>query len=284
MIEISAEDMARFHRNASAALARRGRAFVLESLGRSAELILLGAVPIVGLLRFDWSAANMLVFLLAGAWAGILCDIARVALAERAVMAFGQTHYDDWHVWTVVHALRRGQTTAPRSHLEAKWQPWSGVFVDLVTGLMASVLMTIMLVKETGEGAHVALDASFVIGLVSMIAYQVGAAAWEIARHRRGGAAAGPLKATPGMRGLGLFLLMFVMLMFAEPGTGMAARRVMLIVNGAIVAAGAFGAVGMLLIRGETVWLRAYLRARPEDGSEPAPHTPAHRMKKKRRK
>jgi hypothetical protein len=279
LIEISADEMARFHRNAPAALARRGRAFVIESLARAGELIALGAVPLVGLLSFDWSAAQMLVFLLAGAWVGILCDVARVSLAGPAVMAFGQTHYDDWHVWTIVHALRRNQTTAPREHLEAKWQPWAGVFIDLVTGLMASVLMVIMLVKDSSAGGRLTFDSSFVIGLALMVAYQTGDAAWEIVRHTRGGAAAGPLKATPGVRGLGLFLLMFVMLMFAEPGSGTAARRVMLIVNGAIVAAGVFGAAGMLLLRGETVWLRAYLRARPKEAS---PTTLAKRKKRRR--
>ena len=47
-----------------------------------------------------------------------------------------------------------------------------------------------------------------------------------------------------------------------------AARRAMLAVNGAIVAWGVLNAVGLLWLRGETRWLRAYLEGRKSSGGK----------------
>ena len=80
-VSLSSEDMARFHRNAPAALARRSGTQLAESLVGSLELVVMGATPIVGMLWFGWSATQLLVFLIAGMWVGIFCDLARLALA-----------------------------------------------------------------------------------------------------------------------------------------------------------------------------------------------------------
>ncbi len=285
-VSLTADDMARFHRNAPAALARRGGAFLMESLAGSLELVAMGAVPIVGMLWFDWSAAQLLAFLLVGAWVGIVCDWARLTLAERGVKEFGESHYNDWHVWVVVEALRAGRTTAPRSHVRAKHDPWSGVFVDIAAGGMGTAVIAGLLwqTRMQGEGFAGFADRSWAIGLLGMAAYQVGSAAWDIVRHRRLGAMAGPVEAQPGVRGIGLFLLVFVMLTVGDPdkGDNLAAQRVMLTVNGAIVVVGVLNSAAMLWLWPETNWLRKYISERPRE-VEVAPETPGKKRKARRR-
>ncbi len=262
-VTLSADDMARFHRCAPAALARRGPGFVAESLARAFELVVVGATPIIGLLFFEWSASQMLVFLLAGTWIGIACDIARLWHAERAVRAFGQIHYDDWHVWLVAGALRKNSNRVLRAHLLSRWEPWMGVFVDLAAGGLATFIMVMMLVRGPGFGAgeQAVFDRQLTISLGCTAAFQALLAIVDIVSRRRRGGESRPLKATPRMRGLGLFLLVFVIAMFGDPDNpaGLAAGRVMLWVNGAVAAFGVFSAVGLLWLRSETGWLRAYL-------------------------
>jgi hypothetical protein len=74
---ITAADRERFHRNAPAALVRRGPAFVGETFAEAFETLLIGGVPIVGMLRFGWSADQLLLFLLIGTWTAILLDFAK---------------------------------------------------------------------------------------------------------------------------------------------------------------------------------------------------------------
>ena len=272
-VSLSAEDMARFHRNAPAALGRRGNGFVLESLASSFELILMGGGPIVGLLWFDWSPAQLLAFLLVGLWVGIFCDWARLAWAGRGVQEFAKSHYDDWHVWVVVEALRAGRTTAPRSHIGARHQPGAGVFVDIAAGGVGTAVILAMIAATGIKGEQGGLfdERSFVLSLAGFTAYQILAAVWEIVRHRQAGADAGPVAAQPGVRGVGLFLLMFVVFMVGDPekNGGVDARRVMLAVNGAIVVIGILNSAALLWLRPETVWLRNYLRQRPPEVQQP---------------
>jgi hypothetical protein len=287
MATISAADMLRFHRNAPGALARRGGGYIGEALANSFELLVMGLVPIVGMLRFEWSATQLLVFLLAGAWIGIFCDVARVMFAGRGVEEFAKTHYDDWHVWVVVAALRFNRTEAPRSHLEAKHQPGAGVFVDLVAGGVGTAVILAMLGATgiRGEGPIDWTDRGWLASLAGFAAWQIGAAAWEIIRHRRLGPTAGPVQATPGARGAGLFILMFVTMMVGDPEErgGVDARRMMLVVNGALVLIGVLNTASIVWLRSETVWLRNYLNSRPQAPAAVVELTGA-KSKKKRRK
>jgi hypothetical protein len=93
-----------------------------------------------------------------------------------------------------------------------------------------------------------------------MASYQAAIAAWEVWRRRRVSNPAA-LRATPGMRGLGLFLLLLVVAYIgdAENPRGLAAGRVMLAVNVAVAAFGALSALGLIWVYRETRGLRAYL-------------------------
>jgi hypothetical protein len=267
-VSLTSGDMVRFHRNAPAALARRSGGAKAQSVMGSLELVIIGGTPIVGMLWYDWSATQQLVFLVASLWVGILCDFARLALVRPAVKAYADEHYDDWHVWVVVEALRSGRNTAPRSHIQAKHAPADGVFVDLAAGGFSTVLIAAALfVGQSGRFIQSTFDRAFVVSLAAMAAYQALNAAWEIVRVRRalakgGGLKAGGVSAAPGARGVALFLLMFVTMTLGDPdgAGGVAAQRVMLGVNGVIVAVGVLNAAAWLWLGSETRWLARYVR------------------------
>lgn len=288
-VALTPADMVRFHRNAPAAIARRGGGYILESLANSLELIVMGATPIIGMTWYGWSAVQLLVFLVASLWVGILCDWGRLALAGQGVKKFAESHYDDWHVWVVTTALRSGKNEAPRSHVRAKHAPGAGVFVDIVCGVLSTALIAaaIGFPRRSSTSAGI-FDRGFAFSLAFMTFYQVVAAAWEIIRHRRAGPDAGPVQAAPGVRGVGLFILMFVTMTVGDPDAaeGLAAQRVMLWVNWAIVVIGVLNSASMLWLQGETRWLRNYMRdLSPEaKAAALAAATPARAVKEKKRK
>lgn len=269
MAAITSEDMSRFHRNAPAALARRGGGFLGEQLASAFELFLAGLAPIVGMLVYGWSANQLLVFLLVGAWTAIILDIAKLVLLYEAVKRFGAAHYEDWHVWVVANALRAGRNEAVQSHLEAKYQPEIGVFIDLVCGGIGTVFILIAASGESLSGFRDLFgDRTLLYGVACLVGYQFLVAAWEIARRMRS-KDHGELKVALGMRGLGLFVLMFVVVMIRESSgeLGTVALAVMLAVNAALIVMALFNALGQLWVRGETRWLREYLRERGKPAS-----------------
>jgi hypothetical protein len=269
---LTSDDLARFRRNAPAALARRGTGFVAAELGRILGLALAGLIPIAGFFYFRWSASEMLVFLLVGAWLGILCDAVKFFMLPSQVQRFGDAYYDDWHVWVVANALRRGEDvasghTAPKSHLHAKYQPALGVFVDFVVGGIATALICVALAEvDFNFRTELWENAGLWKWLALLAAYDVALTVWEITRHKLNGNIAGRVKVAVGMRGLGLFLLLFVVVMIHDAlgANGSVARGVIVFVNAAILATAAFNALGLFWMRTETNWLRDYLRIRPQ--------------------
>jgi hypothetical protein len=261
---ITAADLDRFHRNAPAALSRRGPAFVGQTFADAFETLLIGGTPIVGMLWFGWSSEQLLLFLLIGVWMAILLDIARYLLMSAGVQRFAETKFDDWHVWVVAGALRKGESHAATEHLRVKHQPEMGVFVDLVCGVVGTLFIVLAVTTGTEEHLFELLaDCSVQWCLAGLIGYQLATFVWEFWRSRR--ASQGyETKVLLGMRGLGLFILMFLVVMFRESAgaSGGISRGVMLAVNGAIVTLALFNVVGLLWLRGETRWLRNYLDAR----------------------
>lgn len=261
---ITAADLDRFHRNAPAALSRRGPAFVGQTFADAFETLLIGGTPIVGMLWFGWSSEQLLLFLQIGVWMAILLDIARYLLMSTGVQRFTETKFDDWHVWVVAGALRKGESHAATEHLRVKHQPEMGVFVDLVCGVVGTLFIVLAVTTGTEEHLFELLaDCSVQWCLAGLIGYQLATFVWEFWRSRR--ASQGyETKVLLGMRGLGLFILMFLVVMFRESAgaSGGISRGVMLAVNGAIVALALFNVVGLLWLRGETRWLRNYLDAR----------------------
>ena len=107
------------------------------------------------------------------------------------VKRFGKVYYDDWHVWVVANALRRGLDVAPKSHLQARYEPAIGVFVDFVCGGIGTALICVAL-AEAGFGFRTELwqNAGLWKGVAMLGDYEVVMTIWEIARaqarRRRG--------------------------------------------------------------------------------------------------
>jgi hypothetical protein len=276
-IPITPADLERFHRNALAALARRGRGFVAEAVLTGVQTILVGGVPILGLLYWGWSGMEMLLFLIATAWVGILCDAAKVLWLRKRAEAFAKAGYDDWHVWVVADAIRSGKNEAPSDHLRAKWQPVAGIVIDFLMGGVSTVLIVVQLVAKAGLGLNLLHTRALLIGLGLTAGLRIVLTAWQIVHHHsrrpreaeRPGVVTTnpdsdrPVKAIVGLRGVGIFLLMFLVVMLTESDLGMdAAWLIMLVVNGLIVLLGVVNLLGPLTTRGETQWLRQYLAER----------------------
>jgi hypothetical protein len=262
---ITATDMERFHLNAPAAIKRRQGTYAFDEFGNGLRSILLGGVPLIGLLWFDWSSSQLMFFLLVGTWVAILCDFAKLWFLEKSIREWAAVSYDDWQIWTVAAALRAGKNTAMKSHLRAKYEPWSGVMVDVVFGGLASVLIPVAL-AEAGEGIDgtILLDQSVMYSLIGLIAYQMLFTVWEIVVHKWGAAGDRQVKVKLGIRGLGLFLLMFLLVMVADNwGEQSSATRIaMLVINPGIVFMGVVTMCGPLMIHRETEWLREYMSKR----------------------
>jgi hypothetical protein len=262
---ITASDMERFHRNAPAAILRREGTYAFDEFGNGLRSVFLGGVPLIGLLWFNWSSSQLMFFLLVGTWGAILCDFAKLWFLEKPIREWASVSYDDWQVWTVASALRAGRNTASQSHLRAKYETWAGVLVDVVFGGLSSVLIPVAL-AEAGEGINRTIleQRGVMYSLIGLIAYQVLFTVWEIVAHRRNLGGNRQVKVKLGMRGLGLFLLMFLLVIVADNWReqSSATRIAMLVINAGIVFMGIVTMVGPLMIRRETQWLRGYLAKR----------------------
>lgn len=261
---------------------------MIEEMSAGLQTAVFGSLPIVGLLWLGWSAVEMLLFLLVGLWVGILCDTTKLFCLRRRAEAFAAARYDDWHVWVVVDALRNGTREALPSHLRAKWAPLSGVFVDFCMGGFSTVLIMILLIAEAGLGMDAFQTPGVLAGLAGLSAVRIASTALEIwghrardrARDRARGVAPSewsdseaaryarsdrPVKAVVGLRGVGLFLLMFLTVFLTDEKRGSeidVAWFTMIVVNSLVVLYGLVGLLGWPLLIGETRWLRNYLAER----------------------
>jgi hypothetical protein len=151
MVPITSEDMERFHEHAMAALARRGRGYMMDEVFGGLQTALLGVLPIVGMLFGNWSGIEMFAFLMVSLWCGIGCDVTKFLWLEERARAFADARFNDWHVWSVVDALRAGRETMPKQTFRARWQPWNGVFCDIVIGLVSTLLIRLMTALPDGR-------------------------------------------------------------------------------------------------------------------------------------
>lgn len=271
-IPLTQEDLDRFHANAPAALARRGGAYLWEETTGGLQTVVAGAVPLVGLGWWGWSALEMMVFLLVGAWIGIFCDAAKVLLLRRRAEAFAATMYDDWHVWVVVDALRDGSREALPSHLRAKWNPLGGVFVDFVMGGVSTLMMVIMLVSEAGLDRATFESHGLLLSLAGFALVRIADTVWEILHHRAIDPDSDrPVRAAVGLRGVGLFLLVFLTAMVTDKDTGLGADATwvcMAVVNALVILVGGLSLTGPIWLGPETRWLRRYLAQRDADSAD----------------
>ena len=132
----------------------------MQEVGEGFQLIHWGALPIWGILYAGWEPSQMMIFLLVGSWVGAGCDVLKLSFLYKAVMNYANVSYDDWHVWVVAEALRKGKNKASRQHLRAKYQPELGVLVDVVFGGIGSGLIWITMheLDKDFPGKYFAID------------------------------------------------------------------------------------------------------------------------------
>ena len=274
MTRITDIDLDRFHQNAPAALARRGRSYMVGEVFGGVQTAVLGALPIVGMIYWGWSGIEMFVFLIVSLWVGIACDITKFIWLQKRAQAFADARLNDWHVWVVVEALRAGREEAPANHLRAHWEPWNGVWIDCVFGVISTMLILALLIAGAGVDFGTAISRGPVLGLILISIIRVLSTILEIRQHRQADATRGqaavsaadlPVKAVLGLRGAALFMLMFLVVFLVEElegNTDIMWIIAMSVVNGLVVLWGLLNAFGWLWIRGETRWLREYLEQR----------------------
>jgi len=262
--------------------------------------MIFGALPIVGVFCWGWSAIEMFLFLLASLWVGIFCDLAKLTWLEKRAQAFADARIRDFQVWVVVDALRAAETsggdanepdvgetpgddhqeeTRPETAATDKtgwkrddriWQPWQGVFIDFVFGIISTVLIVGMLSIEIGVDIHAVTSRRLLLAIAALLVCRSFHTTWEIVRHRQSAshpnanpAADRPVKAAVGLRGTALFFLMFLVVFLCEETESDSDTIwiiAMTVVNGLVFLFGLLNATGWIGLRRETRWLRNYLQ------------------------
>lgn len=265
-VPLDADQMQRFHAHAPQALARRGKGFIVEQWITSSEMLLVAIVGLVGILALDWSAEGALSCLLVGVWARIIGDLMKYLLARGAVVRVAGQWADDAHVWLVAPALMRGEDRIQANRL-TPYVPGAGLAVDIVFGGIATAVIAHfggLLQVEAWQALLAQREWRWL--LFGMLWWQLTAAALSTLRHAWMGERAGPIPFTAGPRGLGLFLLMFPIVMLFGEDDGSATvspRGVMLVINVALLLLSLLMLFGSWLIQRETRWLARYLASRP---------------------
>jgi hypothetical protein len=103
---------------------------------------------------------------------------------------------------------------------------------------------------------------------------RIGGTAAEIIHHKSSGGDREeradedrPVRVTVGLRGVGLFLMVFLTVMLTENDDLPinAPKVIMLVINGLVITMGVLNLFGPIMLHSETQWLRNYLAKRERD-------------------
>jgi hypothetical protein len=255
--------MADFRRHAPAALARRNSAFMLEAWQHSAEFLLIGAVGLFGLLALGWSAEAALAGLLVGIWVGIIGDALMYVFCRSAIVRDPPEAQHDREVWLVTGALMKG-----KDHVKVNpstmvgYDPKMGLIFDLGLGaVMTLFLLHISGMFSLAVWTGLLADDEWRWAMLVLAGWQAITVAYTAIHHFVRGAQAGPVEIHPGTRGLGLFVVVWVI---AILGLGDSPLVIVTVINGALVLLGGGAVLAVWMIQQETRWLRDWLRSRKE--------------------
>lgn len=254
---LTPQHVARMEQDAAAALARRRGGWWAEQVAACLELLLVVGLSLAALWLWGAAPLSMLLVLLAAAWVGILGEIATYVLRRRAVDAEQQAASDDLFVWHVVDAMMDGRDRispeAVRGHTGGL-----GILLDLTMGGISTVAVLGML-DHAGGNWRTALAEDAVAGwtLAAIALWQALRILWMCLRRAFALTDASPPRFAAGGRGLGLFLLVFVLLWAGDEG-----RELKLALSwayGLLLALCLLAVPGLWLMQRQTQWLRTYL-------------------------
>ena len=266
MVPLNREQMRRFYALAPGVLEKRNPAFYTREFNTGFQLICVGVIPIVGISLLGWSPMNWLVFVLFGAWTGIVSDCIKLCFLHSEIQRYANERANDQFVSTVAETLRKGGREIPAVPSGGAYRPRSGLLIDLVFAPISTFLILVT------AGGSMNSDWNAVFGqpwflptLVVLALLQFFTTAWEVFQAQRLAAEGrSPIvKVFLGGRGACLFVLMFGVLMATDGGDAENPTRnfrlAIYVINTAIIAIGLINFWGLCLIRRESAWLRHHL-------------------------
>lgn len=206
---LPAPDQKLFLRQAGAALARRGKAFVRGRRALWFDWLLTGTLGLFGIFVFGWSSIEATLLLIASFWLGWLADLVLWFTRSKALaMRYGIV-VDDMRFWQIV-AILRGKRRQPA---DARSHPTLGLslIVDLVAGATATGLLVRGLTSSGVVISEAAASRSLLASI--MVIALLGIAPSLRARLRR--ASDGSVELPPfcaGQRGIGLLVVVFALM------------------------------------------------------------------------
>jgi len=258
MRSLTAEDFDRFHKSAPSVLESRTWGYFLGEMETSIHLVLSGVIPIVGVLVWDWSATNWIVFLLIGCWLGLVCDVIRLTFLNRQIEKYWNRVIEDTFVSVVSEAVRAEKSEVVAAHVPSQPEYRVGIFVDLIFGGIATFLIAEKLPENLT--AEIFGRPWFLPSLAMFIAYRLGMTAWEIVDQHIHPRKKPVIKLALGLRGGCMFFAMFVVMICCDEARAVGTERYAVYgINGAMILVGLLNLGGMFMIIGETRWLRKYL-------------------------
>ena len=262
--KITTQDWVRFHELSDATLRRCNRAYFASEICRTVSWVLMGAIPIFGLLCFQWSPRDWLVFLMVGAWTGIILDALKWVFLSKQIMKWARENLELKFVSVMAEALREGRDTVPMEVHEPN--PQSG---QLKMGVVADFLC-----GATGTAIAIAIfpgnlwaaftETALFWSVLGMVGFRVASTAWEIGEQLIPSTEDRTIRIYSGLRGVGLFLLGFLVVFivgdenepnFSEQQT---AWWIMLATNILAILAGLFSLWGSCMIYAKLKWLKGY--------------------------
>lgn len=255
-VSIDATMRQRFAECAPAALARRTRGRLFAQATSMLQWLLIGAIGLVGIYRWQWSATSLLLVWLAGIGVGIVSDAFKWLFMRARLVRQMDRFSDDQFVWAMVMAMQQNE---PRIREDAlhRHRPGLGVVLDLIFGTIAAILFALWFRHEgldvvalvsndvALQRALIAVAATPLIGLVTGLATLARSAEAEI-DYQAGG------------RGVGLFFVIFAFMFFSDAG-GDAVRALVVFINGAAVAVAVLAGFGLWVMARERDWLARHL-------------------------
>ncbi len=262
-IKITTKMRQQFKRNAPAALARRTDAYLTGIAVNVGQWLLVGALGLLGIYHWQWTASEMLLVFLAGIVAAILADSLKWVVARGTLRSEFQKMLDDRLVWAVLNADSRKVDQIPAHQLQPK-APGPLLLIDILVGTFGIWLLWAQLPVFGGaaegltSGVHLALLFVLVAPVLSML--------FATFAHKRAEGGYDDLEFRAGGRGIGLVMLAGALAFFGEGEEG--ARGVMLFINWATIVVGVMAIAGVAIMRHERNTLREYLAGDGEASTE----------------
>ena len=250
---LDATDQRWFAGHVPAALSRRDAGYFSMLRWRWIDWILTGAIGLVGLSLFGWSALEAALLLLITHWLGWMVDLVQWCLRRPALRVADAQDCDDTRFWQFV-AMLRGQRKCPP---EARSAPpmLLSLIVDLVAGAAATVLALQGLQRAGPDPLQALASSGVLIGVGLIVVFGSVPSLRARLVRRADGSVALPMFRV-GQRGIGLLVLVFGLM--AAGGGSLAGSWLMGCAYGFFLLMGAIELIwGVPAQRAETAWLRA---------------------------